>query len=431
MARVELKEIGNFPNFSYENESRKTIEEILKPIDISFSIENVSRSKTHEICESLDSYTQQSMRYVKMGEGAFIIPPSFSESLKREFSNTMNFLLSNYLKLSEIKDEFKNSKGRPQADWFKFAPIEDNRYGLSLATPSNILVTMDGSKLLNFFGSLSNDFESQQIFDEISSYLPKDLANLCFNELGSKNFKLIGETHKDKLSKSLIETYVNMKESRFERSGLGALTSTNSKTPSELLEIYESKNITHEELTAVAKRVLGYKHESIVEHAKAGCGLGMSLVTYHQFERHRLPMNVREDFRSIPLERKVIVPPRIAKNKKATQIFNSSIKAARDLKEKIMNEDENYNHFALLNGSMIGVYSNMNARTFYHIANERLCNNAQWEIQSLMEGLALNLREREPDLYESCTPKCISLGNCPEGKLTCGKYSQVKEKYKK
>lgn len=429
MSNIKLIEVDKFPNINYAKESRKTIEEILKPVDVSFSVEDVSRATTHEICEANVSYTQQSMRYVKMKDGAFIIPPMFSASLKKEFSNVNNFLLNNYMELSELKDEFKDNGGRTKPSWYKIAPIEDARYGLSLATPSNILITMDGSELFNFFGSLSDNFESQEIFNSIAPHLPKDLAELCYNEIGSKNLELIEMIHREKLDQGLIETFVNMKTKRFERSGLGALTSTRAKTPSELVVMYDARGTKKEELEAVAKRVLGYKHESVVEHAKAGCSLGASLVTYHQFERHRIPANIREDFRNIPLERKVVVPPKILQSQKGTDIFESSIKATVGLREKIMNEAPEYNHFALLNGSMLGIYSNMNARAFYHIANERLCNNAQWEIQGLMEGLALKLRAKEPELYKSSAPKCVLQNKCPEGKLTCGTFKDVRRKY--
>jgi len=36
MAKVKLIEVGSFPDISFKKESRKTIEEILKPVDISF-----------------------------------------------------------------------------------------------------------------------------------------------------------------------------------------------------------------------------------------------------------------------------------------------------------------------------------------------------------------------------------------------------------
>lgn len=429
MARVALKEIGTFPDVAFGSLPRRTIEEILKPIDISFSVENVSRATTHEICEGNDSYTQQSMRFVKMGDGAFIVPPTFTRSLRREFSDTMNLLLKNYQRLSELKDEFKDEKGRPKSDWFKFAPIEDARYGLALATPSNILVTMDGSKLLNFFGSLSNGFEAQQIFRALYEHMPRDLANLCQEEIGGKNFALIEEVHRDKLDKALEGTFVEMLPRRFERAGIGALTSTNASSPSELMAKYEEAGDASEKLGAVAGRVLGYNHESIVEHAKVKCGISPSLVTYHQFERHRLPSNVREDFRGLPMDRVVITPPLISESEEAVDIFESGVKAARNLREKIAEVAPEYNHFALLNGTKLGIYSNMNARAFKHISGERLCNNAQWEIQATMEGLALELRSQDPELYKGCAPNCVTQRKCPEGKLSCGRQIEMKEKY--
>jgi len=83
----------------------------------------------------------------------------------------------------------KDTQGEDQKlTGLSLPPIEDNRYALSLAGPSNILVTTDGGKILNFFGSLSDTFESREIFNSISPYLPKDLAELCLNEIGAKNF---------------------------------------------------------------------------------------------------------------------------------------------------------------------------------------------------------------------------------------------------
>jgi thymidylate synthase (FAD) len=429
MVNVNLVEIDKFPNINYKNSSIKTIEDALSPMNISFSVEKATLAKTHEICEGKDSYTQQSMRYVKMGEGAFIVPPVFSDSLKKEFSNTMEILLNNYIKLSELKDEFKEAKGRPKSDWFKYAPIEDNRYGLSLATPSNIKVTMSGNKLINFFSCLSKDFESTQIFSELSPYIPKDLRDICYEQIGSKDFKFISQLHREKLDKALKENFIDIRERRFEQAGIGALTSTNENTPSEIIREYQSGGNCDEKLQKVAERVLGYNHISIIEHARHGLGLGMSLVTYHQFERHRIPTNIRDDFRSIPLEREVLIPPKIAENEKATEIFQSSISVAKKLREKLLDENEKYNHYALLNGTRIGVYSGMEARTFAHIANERLCNNAQWEFQRMMEDVTLMLREKEPKLYEKSAPKCVLQKKCPEGKLTCGKYAEVKQKY--
>ncbi|MCK5612093.1 FAD-dependent thymidylate synthase [Candidatus Pacearchaeota archaeon] len=427
---MALKEIGNFPDISFKSLPRKTIEEVLKSVDISFSVENVSRATTHEICEGNDSYTQQSMRYVIMRDGAFIIPPTFSDVLRAEFSDTMNFLLENYQRLSELKDEFKDERGRPKSNWFKFAPIEDARYGLALATPSNILVTMDGGKLLNFFGSLSDGFEAQQIFQSLFRHMPKGLAELCQEEIGTKDFSLIEGVYRDKLDKALEETFVEMLPHRFERAGIGALTSTNEATPSDLIALYEQDKSTSKKLSGVAKRVLGYGHGSVAEHAKTKCGIGVSLVTYHQFERHRIPSNIREDFKGLPIDRAVITPPLISGSEEATGIFESSVEASRNLREKIMNEAPEYNHLALLNGTKLGVYSNMNARAFKHISGERLCNNAQWEIQYTMEELALKLRDQEPELYKDCAPKCITHKKCPEGKLSCGRQREMIERYR-
>jgi len=38
-------------------------------------------------------------------------------------------------------------------------------------------------------------------------------------------------------------------------------------------------------------------------------------------------------------------------------------------------------------------------------------------------------REVCPSVFEGAGPKCLRLGKCPEGKMTCGKFEEVKRRY--
>ena len=39
------------------------------------------------------------------------------------------------------------------------------------------------------------------------------------------------------------------------------------------------------------------------------------------------------------------------------------------------------------------------------------------------------VREVNPVIFKGIGPKCVLLGRCPEGKMTCGRFEEMKEKY--
>ena len=71
----------------------------------------------------------------------------------------------------------------------------------------------------------------------------------------------------------------------------------------------------------------------------------------------------------------------------------------------------------------------MNARGLFHFFSERLCNRAQWEIREIADEMLELAREAAPVIFERIGPKCVQLGYCPEGKMTCGKIKEMKKKY--
>jgi thymidylate synthase (FAD) len=82
----------------------------------------------------------------------------------------------------------------------------------------------------------------------------------------------------------------------------------------------------------------------------------------------------------------------------------------------------------LLNCDKIKIITSTNARIDADIMKERLCNNAQWEIRELYEKKLIQLKKINKTIYENICPPCVK-GICPEGKLSCGKILEVKEKY--
>ncbi len=72
----------------------------------------------------------------------------------------------------------------------------------------------------------------------------------------------------------------------------------------------------------------------------------------------------------------------------------------------------------------------VNLRELIHIANERLCTRAQWEIREVVSRMKEEVVKVEPFFEKYLTPKCARLGYCPE-KESCGWIETWKKKYQK
>jgi thymidylate synthase (FAD) len=72
----------------------------------------------------------------------------------------------------------------------------------------------------------------------------------------------------------------------------------------------------------------------------------------------------------------------------------------------------------------------MNARELAHFFSLRCCNRAQWEIRELAWNMLSLVSSVSPALFSSAGPSCVR-GKCSEGKMTCGKPDEVKQKQKR
>ena len=89
------------------------------------------------------------------------------------------------------------------------------------------------------------------------------------------------------------------------------------------------------------------------------------------------------------------------------------------------NEDA---RFVLPNACETKMVLSMNARELMHFFELRCCNRAQWEIRDVAWQMLTQALEVAPDVFDGCGPACLR-GACPEGKKSCGKAAEVKERY--
>ncbi len=433
LTEINKNELQKLNDFLENNELNvQEFNELTKTINFSFSVENCSRLLSHHICESLDSYTQQSQRYVKMGNEAFVIPKEIEKSdLKEEYEKLNLDLFKFYNKITQIKEGFAGRKASEQ-DYVYGIKIEDGRYVLPLATKTNIIVTMNLSKTINFFNTIKKAKinEGEELLEKIKELLGKNISKFIeknLSEFDSGKVNDFVQEYFNKIDSKNNCALLNKFEEPLIRSGLGALTSTNEIGASKIKEKWDEKNEAIEKAKAVTERVIGYGHTSIIEHARTNFGMQMSLTCYHQFERHRLPNNIREEFSNLPLDREVIMPPSVEKNQEINKEFMEKVQMVKEFRKK-MNEKNLPQEYLLLNCDILKLISSTNARIDNEILAERTCNNAQWEIRDLYTKKLEQLQKTAKVLYDKAGPPCTK-GTCPEGALSCGKIIEVRKKF--
>lgn len=197
---------------------------------------------------------------------------------------------------------------------------------------------------------------------------------------------------------------------------------------------------------AFLERLMEFGHLSPIEHASFTFGIeGVSRSLLAQITRHRIASFSVKSQRyvseaSAAKEEGVfgyIIPPRIeALGPDAVKEFESQMSQIQvwydGWVEKLGNSGESTNEdarFVLPNAAETKMMVTMNARELLHFFNLRCCNRAQWEIRALASEMLRLVREAAPVMFRDAGPGCLK-GPCPEGKMSCGKINEVREKFK-
>lgn len=199
-------------------------------------------------------------------------------------------------------------------------------------------------------------------------------------------------------------------------------------------------------------------HESPIEHISFTFGIeGISRVALAQLTRHRIASYSVQSQRYVEEGNfQFVIPPEIEELEDAKQDFllsmwetqkhyenltnllfkkhyNEYINKGKDAKtSKILAQKQAIEdaRFVLPNACETKLILTMNARSLQNFFRHRLCNRAQWEIRGLAEQMLQLLNNISPILFVNSCPPCVN-GKCNEGKLSCGKALEVREKYRR
>ena len=182
-----------------------------------------------------------------------------------------------------------------------------------------------------------------------------------------------------------------------------------------------------EKMLKLVKRVLASGHHSTIEHCQYVFTIsGVSRACTHQLVRHR-HMSFSQKSQRYVTEKgqfEYITPNTIKKAGLETE-YDEFMSKTAEFYEKMINqgipaEDA---RFILPNAATSSLVASLNLREFIHLANIRLCTNAQHEIRVMVKKMCDLAMEKDPWLAEYLVPKCEAAGHCDEIR-GCGRKPQ-------
>lgn len=229
--------------------------------------------------------------------------------------------------------------------------------------------------------------------------------------------------------------------------------------------------LTEEKTTSFLNMLTDLGHASPIEHASFTFGVeGISRACSHQLVRHRIASYSQQSQRYVDGNKfEYVTPPAVEDNSSAKEIYEKVLDDCAEAYGKIRdslavgyikeylgkdlegsdseiianfkeqekgkcsdfikkaNEDA---RFILPNACTTKVICTFNTRSLLHFLELRCCNRAQWEIREVADQMLKLVKEVAPILFKDAGPACVR-GACPEGKMSCGKAKEMREKYGK
>ena len=226
-------------------------------------------------------------------------------------------------------------------------------------------------------------------------------------------------------------------------------------SPASVDELCE--NLTPEKSADFVSMLAEIGHESPIEHASFTFAIeGVSRTLLAQITRHRIASFSVQSQRYVSENQfEYVTPPEIAADPEAAREFANAMCAAQKSYTILADILEKKHEAVLLEGGEepkqakgkarkmaiedarfvlpgacdTKMIVTMNARSLRNFFELRCCSRAQWEIRAVADEMLLLVTKAAPVLFKKAGPPCLS-GGCPEGKMTCGKILEVREKYK-
>lgn len=396
---------------------------VIEHLFFNLAFRNVSVAVEQFMIEfRLASFTVKSRRYVDFGDAGFFIPEFSSESQKDKYISHMKSLFEAYNQLTE-----------------KGVAKEDARFVLPYCFFSNFLCSLNAREFLHVLRAM--------LYGRGSKYPEIKAIGLSLLEQAKEiapgiiaSFNNFGKEFKDKPDFSFLENKGEYKEGQ-PLVELISYTENSDKAVAETALISETAFTKEEAERKVSDKdtrlkildaVIDCQRPRALETANYTFRLNnVSLSCITHIARHRIQSVVIPEL-TISNRGRYITPPSVRENEELLSIYTKAFadtkKLYNELKAEGMSEEELI--YVLLSGNTLDLTVTMNARELLLFLKLRTCERAQWEIRDYAYLMLKYLRDSAPDIFRRYGPSCFVTGVCPEGRLSCGKAKEIKERFK-
>lgn len=392
-------------------------------IFFNLAFENVSVVVEQFMIEfRLASFTVKSRRYVDFSNSGYFVPEFKCDDDKLRYTAVMDKLFNTYCVLTE------NGIAK-----------EDARFVLPYCFYSNFFCSLGGRELINVINAMlyGRGSKIKEIYSLGLSLLEqcKELAPGLFVDFEAK-----GQKYNDSLSFDFPAENANDESSELcdilsvtangeKNIARCALIENGNYSPAEIENIVSSKDNVK---LILEKLISSSRPRALESYCCTARFNGVSLSTLTHFARHRMQSICIPNLIKAKRD-KYVIPETIKANEK---LYESYIKAFESMKElysylKDKGYDDSVLIYCVLSGNTTDIVTTMNAREMLLFFRLRSCTRAQWEIQLFANDFLKKLRRLSPDLFNYYGPSCYVLGYCPEGRMTCGRSSEIKELFSK
>lgn len=157
----------------------------------------------------------------------------------------------------------------------------------------------------------------------------------------------------------------------------------------------------------------------------------VTLAAITHLTRHRMQSIIIPPFHDVCRCERYMIPDTVKADPGLLQRYKDAYARTRELHKYLGSAGLNKYEisYLYLSGNMIDITTTMNGRELRHFISLRSCNRTQWETRMIAIRMLNELRRVSPLLFHRYGPSCYTTGNCPEGKMACGKYDEVQRMF--
>ena len=360
----------------------------------------------------LASFTVKSRRYVDFSDQGYYIPEDLTGEDLRFYCEYMDMLFDAYQKLLELD-----------------IPKEDARFLLPYSFNSNFYCTINARELINLLQAVKKgrgrtitelQHLADQIIKQIAGIFPCIIDELdCADE----------STHTpDRSNIAINKNPVFLTEDR-----VGNVRLIN--CPNDPKLIFET---AYKITDPFPKDPINYKQ--IINSDRPRCleqltysflisDITLSGITH--IVRHRMQSVIIPSIKSID-HFKYIIPRTILENPDAEKLYRRTLIHAGEMLCSVKESGRlsQYLYYFAVSGNVMDIMTTLNARELLLFIRLRTCSRAQWEVKDIALNMLRHLRNHFPELFNAYGPSCFIRGECPEGRMSCGKMKEVVKKFK-